>query len=50
MDTNGTRVRFAPSQTGIQHVGNARTALYNGLIARKTGKNFLFRVQECVGA
>jgi nondiscriminating glutamyl-tRNA synthetase len=31
------RVRFAPSPTGLLHVGNARTALYNWLFARRTG-------------
>ena len=34
------RVRFAPSPTGMLHVGNARTALYNWLFARHTGEIF----------
>ncbi len=34
------RVRFAPSPTGMLHVGNARTALYNWLFARHTGGDF----------
>ena len=31
------RLRFAPSPTGSLHVGNARTALINWLVARRTG-------------
>ena len=46
MDTRKTRVRFAPSPTGLVHVGNARTALYNWLIARKTGGDFLLRIED----
>jgi len=41
-----TRVRFAPSPTGLLHVGNARTALYNWLFARKTGGEFLLRIED----
>jgi nondiscriminating glutamyl-tRNA synthetase len=41
-----TRVRFAPSPTGLVHVGNARTALYNWLFARKTGGDFLLRIED----
>jgi nondiscriminating glutamyl-tRNA synthetase len=40
------RVRFAPSPTGMLHVGNARTALYNWLFARHTGGTFLLRVED----
>jgi nondiscriminating glutamyl-tRNA synthetase len=43
---NKTRVRFAPSPTGLLHVGNARTALYNWLFARKTGGDFLLRIED----
>src|SRR5260221_4513129 len=46
MDTKKTRVRFAPSPTGLLHVGNARTALYNWLFARKTGGDFLLRIED----
>src|SRR5580698_9396493 len=46
MDTKKTRVRFAPSPTGQLHVGNARTALYNWLFARKTGGDFLLRIED----
>lgn len=41
-----TRVRFAPSPTGLLHVGNARTALYNWLFARHTGGDFLLRIED----
>jgi hypothetical protein len=40
------RVRFAPSPTGTLHVGGARTALYNWLIAKKTGGKFIIRVED----
>ena len=40
------RVRFAPSPTGQLHVGNARTALYNWLFARRFGGDFLLRVED----
>ena len=45
--TNGKiRVRFAPSPTGLLHVGNARTALYNWLFARRAGGDFLLRIED----
>lgn len=40
------RVRFAPSPTGYLHVGGARTALFNWLLARKTGGKFLLRIED----
>jgi nondiscriminating glutamyl-tRNA synthetase len=40
------RVRFAPSPTGMLHVGNARTALYNWLFARHTGGAFILRIED----
>jgi nondiscriminating glutamyl-tRNA synthetase len=46
MPTSTTRVRFAPSPTGMLHVGNARTALYNWLFARHTGGEFLLRIED----
>ena len=46
MSTPKTRVRFAPSPTGLLHVGNARTALYNWLYARHTGGDFILRVED----
>ncbi len=40
------RVRFAPSPTGHLHLGSARTALYDFLIARKTGGQFILRIED----
>jgi nondiscriminating glutamyl-tRNA synthetase len=40
------RVRFAPSPTGHLHVGNARTALFNWLLARRHGGTLLLRVED----
>jgi glutamyl-tRNA synthetase len=40
------RVRFAPSPTGLLHVGNARTALLNWLFAKKTGGQFMLRIDD----
>lgn len=40
------RVRFAPSPTGALHVGGVRTALFNYLLARKTGGEFLLRIED----
>lgn len=40
------RVRFAPSPTGYLHVGGARTALFNWLLARKQGGVFVLRVED----
>ena len=39
-------VRFAPSPTGLLHVGNARVALINWLFARKSGGKFLLRIDD----
>lgn len=41
-----TITRFAPSPTGHIHVGNLRTALFNYLIARKTGGTFILRLDD----
>ncbi|HUO99111.1 MAG TPA: glutamate--tRNA ligase family protein, partial [Rhizomicrobium sp.] len=41
-----TTVRFAPSPTGLLHVGNARTAILNFLFAKKTGGKFLLRIDD----
>ncbi len=41
-----TAVRFAPSPTGLLHVGNARTALLNFLFARKNGGKLLLRIDD----
>jgi nondiscriminating glutamyl-tRNA synthetase len=40
------RVRFAPSPTGHLHVGNARTALFNWLLARGSGGTFILRIED----
>lgn len=40
------RVRYAPSPTGLQHVGGLRTALYNYLLAKKLGGQFLLRIED----
>ncbi|KXS21313.1 glutamyl-tRNA synthetase [Gonapodya prolifera JEL478] len=40
------RVRFAPSPTGSLHLGGLRTALYNFLLARATGGQFLLRIED----
>jgi len=40
------RVRFAPSPTGFLHLGGARTALYDYLLARQTGGQFILRVED----
>ncbi|HEU0209937.1 MAG TPA: glutamate--tRNA ligase family protein [Candidatus Udaeobacter sp.] len=40
------RVRFAPSPTGYLHVGGARTALFNWLIARHHGGKFVLRIED----
>jgi glutamyl-tRNA synthetase/nondiscriminating glutamyl-tRNA synthetase len=42
----GVRVRFAPSPTGHLHVGNARTALFNWLVARHEGGTFVLRIED----
>jgi glutamyl-tRNA synthetase len=41
-----TLVRFAPSPTGLLHVGNARTAVVNWLFAKKTGGKFFLRIDD----
>src|ERR1700691_2019263 len=38
--------RFAPSPTGDLHLGNARTALFNELLARRAGGRFLLRIED----
>ncbi|HEY3033901.1 MAG TPA: glutamate--tRNA ligase [Streptosporangiaceae bacterium] len=45
--TSGTvRVRFAPSPTGIFHVGGARSALFNWAVAGQTGGRFVLRIED----
>lgn len=42
----GPRVRLAPSPTGLFHLGNARTGLFNYLFARKAGGKFILRIED----
>jgi glutamyl-tRNA synthetase len=46
MSQNPVRVRFAPSPTGYLHIGGARTAIYDWLLARKTGGRFILRIED----
>jgi glutamyl-tRNA synthetase len=46
MDSGTIRVRFAPSPTGLLHVGNARTAIFNWLVARHFGGKFVVRIED----
>jgi glutamyl-tRNA synthetase len=39
-------VRFAPSPTGLLHVGNVRTALFNWLFAKRHGGTFILRLDD----
>lgn len=45
-DNQPVRVRFAPSPTGRTHLGSGRTALYNYLLARQTGGQFILRIED----
>src|SRR5438445_5317387 len=40
------RVRFAPSPTGALHIGGARTALFNWLLARNAGGALVLRIED----
>ncbi len=46
MTIKPARTRFAPSPTGHLHLGGARTALYAYLLARKTGGQFILRIED----
>ncbi len=46
MSTPLVITRFAPSPTGHLHLGNARTALFNWLLARQTGGRFVLRMED----
>ena len=46
MSTATPRYRFAPSPTGYFHVGGARTALYNWLLALKNNGTFVLRIED----
>ncbi|MBR2578705.1 MAG: glutamate--tRNA ligase, partial [Clostridia bacterium] len=43
---NKVRTRFAPSPTGYMHIGNLRTALYEYLIAKSQGGDFILRIED----
>ncbi len=44
--TKPARVRFAPSPTGYLHLGGARTALYDYLLAKQSGGSFILRIED----
>jgi glutamyl-tRNA synthetase len=46
MSQTPVRVRFAPSPTGYLHIGGARTAIYDWLLAQKTGGRFILRIED----
>jgi nondiscriminating glutamyl-tRNA synthetase len=46
MSEKEMRVRFAPSPTGPFHIGGARSALFNWLLARKTGGKLILRIED----
>ena len=46
MPGDAPRVRFAPSPTGYFHVGSARAALFNWLVARQSGGTFVLRIED----
>lgn len=46
MSHNAIRTRFAPSPTGFMHIGNLRTALYEFLIAKSAGGDFVLRIED----
>jgi glutamyl-tRNA synthetase len=45
-ETRSMRVRFAPSPTGALHIGGARTALFNWLLARHFGGEMVLRIED----
>src|SRR5271170_879338 len=46
LDSLPVVTRFAPSPTGSLHLGNARTALFSSLWARKSGGRFILRIED----
>lgn len=40
------RVRYAPSPTGMMHLGGLRTALFNDLFAKKNNGKFIVRIED----
>lgn len=45
-DHTEVRARFAPSPTGMMHIGGLRTALFNYLLTHKQGGKFLLRIED----
>ena len=43
---SNVRVRFAPAPTGLLHIGNARTALFNFLFAKRHQGTFVLRIED----
>ena len=43
---NEVRTRFAPSPTGVQHIGGFRSAIYPYLLAKHHGGKFLLRIED----
>ncbi len=46
MMNNKVRTRFAPSPTGFMHIGNLRTALFEYLVAKSAGGDFILRIED----
>lgn len=46
MNKEKNRTRFAPSPTGVLHIGGARTALFNYLVAKKNNGSFVLRIED----
>lgn len=46
LPTTPARTRFAPSPTGYLHLGSLRTAVFNYLLAKRTGGQFILRVED----
>ena len=46
LPSSPARTRFAPSPTGYLHLGSLRTALFNYLLAKATGGQFLLRIED----
>lgn len=46
MENKRVRTRFAPSPTGLLHIGGVRTALYSYLFAKKHGGDFILRIED----
>jgi len=44
--TRRVRVRYAPSPTGMMHIGGLRTALYNYLFAKQHDGDFILRIED----